>query len=102
MVNTGVSCSRRNCNSARNIKTHSPGHDPMKTLVGLLLLSLLAVSPAHARDGFEKVRCGGDIVKALVGQRADNETVMVIEARHKDLGLKDLGALESENGWFPI
>ena len=74
----------------------------MKTLVGLLFLLLLAVSPAHARDGFEKVRCGGDIVKALVGQRADNETVSVIEARHKDLGLKDLGALESENGWFPI
>ena len=57
----------------------------MKTLVGLLFLSLLAASPAHARDGFDKVRCGGDIVKALVGQRADNEYVMVIEARHKNI-----------------
>jgi hypothetical protein len=70
----------------------------MKKLIGILLLALLASSHAYARDGFEKVRCDGDIVKALKGQRTANETVMVIEARHKDLNLKDLGA--SDYGKF--
>jgi hypothetical protein len=70
----------------------------MKKIIGILLLALLAPSHAYARDGFEKVRCGGDIVKALKGQRTSNETVMAIEARHKDLKLKDLGA--SDYGRF--
>ena len=69
----------------------------MKTLVGLLFLSLLAASPAHARDGFEKVRCDGDIAKALIGQRGANGPVMAIEARHKDLNLKDLGASDYDS-----
>jgi hypothetical protein len=45
-----------------------------------------------AGDGFESVRCGGDIVKALRGRQTSNQRVVVLEARHKDLGLKDLGA----------
>jgi hypothetical protein len=70
----------------------------MKKIIGVLLLALGASSDAYARDGFEKVRCDGDIAKALTGQRTANETVMVIEARHKDLNLKDLGA--SDYGRF--
>jgi hypothetical protein len=69
----------------------------MKKLIGILLLAFLASSHAYARDGFEKVRCDGDIAKALIGPTS-NETVMVIEARHKDLQLKDLGA--SDYGRF--
>ena len=60
--------------------------------IGILLVALAAASPAFARDGFEKVRCGADIVKALVGQRTSYEPVMKIEARRRDLQLKDLGA----------
>ena len=61
-------------------------------LAGVVLLTLAATSPAHARDGFERVRCDGDIAKALIGQRGANEPAMAIEARHKNLGLRDLGA----------
>jgi hypothetical protein len=49
---------------------------------------------AARADQFAKVRCGSDIPKALVGQRASNERVVALEGRHKDLGLKDLGADE--------
>lgn len=37
-------------------------------------------------------------MQALVGQRGSNEPVVAIEARHKDLDLKDLGA--SDYGSF--
>src|SRR6476659_6773568 len=70
----------------------------MRTIIAAFLLALLGCSPAYARDVFEKVRCGGDIAKALVGQRGSSEPVAAIEARHKDLELKDLGA--SDYGKF--
>ena len=47
-----------------------------------------------AADGFDSVRCGSDIRKALVGRKMSNEKIVVLEERHKDLGLKDLGASE--------
>ena len=74
----------------------------MKIVYALSFVALFCASNADAGDGFEKVRCGGDIVKALVGQPESNERIVVLEARHKDIGLKDLGALEADNGWFPI
>jgi len=64
----------------------------MKTIIGILIATLMASSHAFARDGFEKVRCDGDIAKALTGQRGANEPVVATEGRHKDLRLKDLGA----------
>ncbi|MDF2118450.1 hypothetical protein PY365_23010 [Roseiarcaceae bacterium H3SJ34-1] len=69
----------------------------MRKTIGILVLAFMGCSHAYARDGFEKVRCDGDIAKALIGP-ASNETVMAIEARHKDLKLKDLGA--SDYGRF--
>jgi hypothetical protein len=75
--------------------------DIMKKIIGIFMLALLGCSHAYASDGFEKVRCNGDIAKALVGQRGSKERVMAIEGRHKDLGLKDLGASE-DNGFFSI
>jgi hypothetical protein len=66
----------------------------MRKIVGTFILALIGCSHAYARDGFEKVRCNGDIGKALVGQRGSNESVVAIEGRHKDLALKDLGATE--------
>jgi hypothetical protein len=68
----------------------------MKRTIGILILTLLGCSQAYARDGFEAVRCDGDIVKALVGQRGVDEPVVKTEARHKDLGLKDLGASDDD------
>ena len=32
--------------------------------------------------------------KALLGRTMSNETIIVLEERHKDLGLKDVGASE--------
>jgi hypothetical protein len=69
----------------------------MKKTVGIVILTLMVCSHAHARDGFEKVRCEGDVAKALVGQRGSNEPVATVEGRHKDLALKDLGASDYES-----
>jgi hypothetical protein len=72
--------------------------DSMKKPTSILVLSLVCCSHVYARDGFENVHCGADIAKALAGQHASNERVVVIEGRHKDLNLKDLGA--SDYGTF--
>jgi hypothetical protein len=66
----------------------------MKTIFAtfVLILSLFFVSNLYAGDGFAAVRCGDDIVKALRGRKIAHEHVVDIEARHKDLQLKDLGA----------
>src|SRR4029077_11037099 len=59
-----------------------------------LVLPLFWLSSIYGADGFEAVRCGSDVRKAMVGRKTSNERVVVIEARHKDLQLKDLGAEE--------
>jgi hypothetical protein len=66
-----------------------------KTIAASILLLIGCGAQALAKDGFEKVSCNADIARALIGQRAANERIVVIEARHKDLGLKDLGATEN-------
>ena len=48
----------------------------------------------YGADGFDSVRCGADVRKALLGTTMTNEKVTVIEGRHKDLELKDLGGTE--------
>ena len=60
----------------------------------LLALTSAVSGPSKKQDGFKDVRCGSDIPMALIGRTIPNERVVVIEARHKDLGLKDLGATE--------
>lgn len=69
------------------------------SLLGFLGLSVLAgncqLSPnVSAADLFSKVRCDTDIPKALIGGFMTNERDASIEARHKSLGLKDLGGSE--------
>jgi hypothetical protein len=59
-----------------------------------VILPFSCTTNIYAGDGFESVRCGSDVRKALIGRKTSNEAVMAIEARHKDLGLKDLGAEE--------
>ena len=65
----------------------------IKTLNALAFL-LLSCGEAHALDGFETIRCGSNIPAALMGKRMSNERVVIIEARHKNLRLKDLGGEE--------
>ena len=59
-----------------------------------LVFPLFCGSSICNADGFDSVRCGSDVRKALVGRTMSNERIVVLEERHKDLGLKDLGALE--------
>jgi hypothetical protein len=73
-----------------------------KTIAVSILLFIGCAAQALAKGGFEKVSCNGDIAKALIGQRAANDRVVAIEARHKDLGLKDLGSTESSDNLTTI
>jgi hypothetical protein len=63
-------------------------------LFKLLALFLLLSGAAQAQDGFESVRCGSDVSRALAGRRMSDESVVKIESRHIALGLKDLGGDE--------
>ena len=73
----------------------------MKHVVGVVSVAFLFCgSAAFAADGFGSVRCGSDIPKALIGRTMSNEPVAVIEARHKDLGLRDLGGSEISDRLF--
>jgi hypothetical protein len=58
----------------------------------VLILPAFWVSNIYGGDGFESVRCGSDIAKALIGRKTANEPVVKTEARHKDIALKHLGA----------
>jgi hypothetical protein len=67
-----------------------------------LVVLLFCWSSICAADGFDSVRCGSDVRKALLGRTMPNEKVIAIEERHKDLGLKDLGATEISDRLFLI
>jgi hypothetical protein len=68
-----------------------------------VILPLLCSSGrAFAVDGFSSVHCGSDIRQALIGKTMRNERVIVIENRHKDIGLKDLGGTEISDRLFLI
>jgi len=68
----------------------------MKTFLASLafIFPLLGANTIDAGDGFEAVRCGSDIPKALIGHKGSDEPVVKIEERHKDISLKHLGADE--------
>jgi hypothetical protein len=55
---------------------------------------MIVCGNAWALDPFAGIQCGADIPKALIGKHDSNERVAVLEERHKNLGLKDLGATE--------
>jgi hypothetical protein len=69
----------------------------MKTIAVSIFLLIGCSAQGLAKDAFEKVSCNADIAKALIGQREVNERIVVTEGRHKDLGLKDLGSIESSD-----
>jgi hypothetical protein len=59
-----------------------------------LFLLIIVCGKTWALDEFEGIKCGADIPESLVGKRDANERVVALEARHKDVGLKDLGGTE--------
>jgi hypothetical protein len=66
----------------------------MKKLAWLLAAVWFVCGQTAVADEFKNVKCGGDIPKAMIGQRSVNEPVVKIEARYRALGLKHLGADE--------
>lgn len=73
----------------------------LKIRVTLLILAIVC-GRAWAVDQFQGIKCGVDISKALIGKRDSNERVIVLEGRHKDLGLKDLGGTEISDRLFLV
>src|SRR6266508_1101742 len=68
----------------------------------MLVLPLFCTSITHGADGFDSVRCGSDVRTALLGRKMSNERIVVLQERHKDLGLKDLGGTEISDRIFLI
>ncbi len=66
------------------------------------VLALFCTCSICHGDGLDSVRCGSDVRKALLGRKMSNEKVVVLEERHKDLGLKDLGGSEISDSLFLI
>src|SRR5215831_19007520 len=75
-------------------RTKSKMEAKRNVVVIIVALSLFCGSGVCDADGFDSVRCGSDVRKALLGRKMSNEAIAVLEERHKDLGLKDLGASE--------
>src|SRR5690348_4455545 len=74
----------------------------MRTFVCLLAAIYFVGGQAAIADQFQKVECGGDIPKALIGQRSANERIVALEERNRKLGLKHLGADEVSNSLSSI
>lgn len=66
----------------------------------ILFLLMMVCGVAWARDEFEGLKCGADIPKSLVGKSASSEPAAALEARHKALGLKNLGGTEISDRLF--
>jgi hypothetical protein len=82
---------------SRTVLRENPGTPKIRFI---LLLLIIACARVWALDAFEGIKCGSDIPKALVGKRDSNEQVAVLQERHKDLGLRDLGGTEVSDRLF--
>jgi hypothetical protein len=70
------------------------GESQLKKILSTIILFVIFCVFAQAQDGFEAVQCNSDIPNALIGKHMPNDRVVVLEDRHKAIGLKDLGASE--------
>jgi hypothetical protein len=77
----------------------NPGMGKLRVILFLLVV---VSGKAWALDAFEGIKCGTDIAKSLIGKRHSNERVAVLEERHRDLGLRDLGATDISDRLFLI
>ena len=66
----------------------------------ILFLLIMVCGKTWALDEFAGIKCGADIPKSLIGKRDSNEPVAVLEQRHKDLALKNLGGTEISDRLF--
>jgi hypothetical protein len=66
------------------------------------LFAVLVSVQARAVDEFDTIKCGADVPRAMVGKHSSNGRVVVLEARHSKLGLKDLGGMEISDRLFLI
>ncbi len=72
----------------------------MRKISLIVLFNAFVGIQGWAADEFDRVKCGADIPKAMVGSHSSNERVVVIEGRHSSLGLKDLGGMELSGPLF--
>ena len=70
------------------------GNRPVKIWLYLSAFAALALPQAALSDEFQKVKCGGDIPKAVIGRRSANGPVVATEKKYRALDLKDLGGDE--------
>jgi hypothetical protein len=64
----------------------------VKKFIFILASIYFAAGQFAFADEFQKVRCGGDIPKAMIGQRGPVQRIVVLEKKYAALGLKHLGA----------
>ncbi len=75
--------------------------EPRTLKIAVVLFFLLSAGGnAWALDEFAGIKCGADVPKSLIGKHDSNEPVAVLEQRHQDLGLKDLGGTEISDRLF--
>jgi hypothetical protein len=72
-----------------------------KYLVSLLIGIASVPVSAASNNSFDGITCQTDIVPALIGRHMPNGRVVTIEARYKNIGLKDLGAFGMEIDGHP-
>jgi hypothetical protein len=70
------------------------GIQPVKKWLYLSAFAALAWAHTAVADEFQKVKCGDDIPKAVIGQRSANGPVVATEKKYHALDLKDLGGEE--------
>ena len=75
-------------------RTKSKMEAKRNVVIVTVALPLFCGSSACDADGFDSVRCGSDVRKALLGRKMSSKAIALLEERHKDLALKDLGASE--------
>jgi hypothetical protein len=66
----------------------------VKKFIFILASIYFAAGQIACADEFQKVRCGGDIPKAMIGQRGPVQRIAVLEKKYAALGLKHMGADE--------
>ena len=64
-------------------------------------IALLSATAQGAERSFDGITCKSYIPSALIGRHMPNERVVTIEARYKEIGLKDLGAYGMEAAGDP-
>lgn len=73
-----------------------------KSVLGFLgpMLLFFSVTVFSASKNFDGIQCGTDIAKALTGRSMPNETIVILEKKYKNLGLKNLGGSDEDDLFF--